>query len=284
MKFTYFISGVYFIPDTEKHRYTEPSKGSGVSAIGFGGEPSVVVSRLKKVVRAINEGHEIGSHGNGHFDGSRYSENQWDFENTQFKNILKNAWKHEPLSKPSWWDKYIEHEIVGFRAPHLEVGDGLTKSLVKQKYKYDTSNIQNMANWPELGVSPLDFPLAAVKIMGSGKNTISMDYNFYVVQSSAKRAADADLEKYEMEMLDTYQAYFNNNYYGSRAPVNIGHHFSLWNNGIYWSALKKFAIWACVQKEVICGTYSDFANFLQEQPSQDLAEIQRGQFPRVNRP
>ncbi|MFT4726339.1 MAG: hypothetical protein ACI9UN_000834 [Granulosicoccus sp.] len=50
-----------------------------------------------------------------------------------------------------------------------------------------------------------------------------MDYNFYVAQSNAKRAADVDLGKFAQEMLDTYKAYFNKNYYGSRAPVDIGH-------------------------------------------------------------
>jgi peptidoglycan/xylan/chitin deacetylase (PgdA/CDA1 family) len=283
VRFTYFVSGVYFIPDAEILTYTEPSKGAGASAVGFGGEPRVVISRLKKVVRAIYESHEIASHGNGHFDGGRYSENQWDLENTQFKKILKNAWKHEPNSKPRWWDSYVEYEIVGFRAPHLEVGDGLTKSLLNQRYRYDASNIRKMANWPALSDSLLEFPLAAVKIVGSSKNTISMDYNFYVAQSNAKRAVDAELEEFEQEMLDTYKAYFNNNYYGSRAPVDIAHHFSLWNKGIYWSALKRFVRWACVQKEVRCGTYSELANYLQEQSPEVLAEIRRGEFPKVNR-
>ncbi|MFT4726340.1 MAG: hypothetical protein ACI9UN_000835 [Granulosicoccus sp.] len=89
-------------------------------------------------------------------------------ENTQFKEILKTAWKHEPNSKPRWWDSYVEYAIVVFRAPHLEVGDGLAKSLVNQKYKYDTSCVQGMANWPTLSDSLLEFPLAVVKIVGSG--------------------------------------------------------------------------------------------------------------------
>lgn len=284
VKFTYFISGVYFIADLEKHNYTEPSKGKGISAIGFGGKPSVVIQRLKKVVRAIEEGHEIGSHGNGHFDGGAYTENQWNVENSQFKEILKNAWKHELGSKPSWWDNYVENDIVGFRAPHLEVGKGLTKSLETLKYKYDTSDIRNMNYWPTLDASLLDFPLASVKIVGSGKNTISMDYNFYVVQSNAERAPDENLGEFEQEMLQTYKAYFNNNYYGSRAPVDIGHHFSLWNKGIYWSALKKFANWACRKEEVICGTYSDLATYIKNQAPEVLAEVQLGRFPKIIQP
>ena len=284
IKFTYFVSGVYFIPDTEKHEYKEPSRGAGISAIGFGGKPSGVIDRLKNVVRAVNEGHEIASHGNGHFEGSRYSESQWDSEHTQFKEILKNAWSHEISSKPAWWDSYIENNIVGFRAPHLEVSLGLTRSLRRKNYRYNSSTVRKMASWPKADVLPLAFSLAAVKIIGSGKNTISMDYNFYVVQSSAKRALNEDLEKFELEMLNTYKAYFNSNYFGSGAPVDIGHHFSLWNKGIYWSALKKFIKWACVKDEVVCGTYSELANFIQIQSPQELAEIQRGEFPKRRQP
>lgn len=47
--------------------------------------------------------------------------------------------------------------------------------------------------------SRLDFSLAAVKTIGSGKNIISMDYNLNMVQSPAKRALNADLEKLEQE-------------------------------------------------------------------------------------
>ena len=84
------------------------------------------------------------------------------------------------------------------------------------------------------------FNLAMLRIQGSGKGTLSMDYNFFVAQS---RAA-ADPRRYEAareQTLQTYLHYFKTNYAGNRAPLHIGHHFTGYQGGAYNEALKSFA-------------------------------------------
>src|SRR5262245_60872689 len=50
VKFTYFISGVYFIPDAQRKLYDAPHGfGPGKSAIGFGGAASDIAVRYKNV-------------------------------------------------------------------------------------------------------------------------------------------------------------------------------------------------------------------------------------------
>ena len=62
-----------------------------------------------------------------------------------------------------------------------------------------------------------------LRIQGSGKGTLSMDYNFFVAQS---RAA-TDPRRYEAAREQT-----------NRAPLHIGHHFTGYQGGAYNEALK----------------------------------------------
>ena len=82
-----------------------------------------------------------------------------------------------------------------------------------------------MDYWPQKINGIWNFPLADLRIYDTGKPTLSMDYNFYYSQSGGK----PDLKnagKFREEMFNTYLAYFETNYYGNRAPIHIGHHFS----------------------------------------------------------
>src|SRR3954471_21039715 len=45
-KYTYFMSGTYFLPDAKKASYHAPHQKVGVSAIGFGGTPHKIELRL----------------------------------------------------------------------------------------------------------------------------------------------------------------------------------------------------------------------------------------------
>jgi hypothetical protein len=115
----------------------------------------------------------------------------------------------------------------------------------------------------------------------SNKRTLSMDYNMYVAQSGGRKGNEANFNQWENEVVDTYLKYFKANYLGNRAPLDIGHHFSLWNGGIYWRAMKRFAKEVCSIPEVVCGTYTDMANFLERQSPADLRDYQNGNFPKA---
>jgi hypothetical protein len=90
-KYTYFMSGTYFLPDSKKASYHGPHHAEGKSDIGFGGPAENVELRLQQVKKAHDEGHEMGSHANGHFDGSAWVEEDWDAEFAQFNPLIFKA-------------------------------------------------------------------------------------------------------------------------------------------------------------------------------------------------
>jgi hypothetical protein len=92
-----------------------------------------------------------------------------------------------------------------------------------------------------------------------------MDYNFYIADSHAKnilKRGTPQWQKDHDEMLATYLAYFNKNYHSNRAPIFIGHHFSEWNDGLYWDVMKETAREVCGKPYVRCATYWETENYL----------------------
>src|SRR5262249_35036741 len=156
----------------------------------------------------------------------------------------------------------FEHQrVVGFRAPYLGAGSGLFPALKAHGFRYDASRISPAAAWPDKVDSLWRFNLVPLRISGSGRGTLSMDYNFFVAQS---RAANDPRRRalYSEQMLATYLDYFRANYTGSRAPLHIGHHFFAYQGGVYNEALKAFARTVCGLPEVRCTTYERLADFM----------------------
>src|SRR3954466_12749456 len=61
VKLAYFMSGVYFLADTQKSLYTAPHGiGRSKSAIGWGGPESNIPLRYEQVQAALAEHHEMG--------------------------------------------------------------------------------------------------------------------------------------------------------------------------------------------------------------------------------
>jgi len=173
--------------------------------------------------------------------------------------------------------------VTGFRAPYLAKGAGLYGALKAHGLRYDTRGIGHANAWPEKIDGLWRFNLAMLRIKGSGRSTLSMDYNFFVAQS---RGA-TDPRRYEAareQMLQTYLAYFKANYSGNRAPLHIGHHFFGYQQGAYNEALKSFARAVCGLPEVRCGTYAKLADFMDQQSAQTLAAYRKGDFARAPTP
>jgi peptidoglycan/xylan/chitin deacetylase (PgdA/CDA1 family) len=276
LKFTYFISGVYYLTSADRGLYVEPQYGPGRSSIGFGGTPSEVQRRIEQTLLASQEGHEIASHANGHFDGRTYSESQWRSEFNQFSDILGSAWsRYMNGPVPSSWSE-VASSVGGFRAPVLGVGKGLWPILREKNFFYDTSRIAPANQWPTRIGGVWNFALAGLRTADTRRAVLSMDYNFYMADSGAKPGPRDQYPVYEKRMLDTYMNYFNSNYNGSRAPIHIGHHFSPWNGGAYWRAMKRFAAFACAQPDVICGTYTELTEYMKNhRPPQAAASDSR---------
>ena len=137
--------------------------------------------------------------------------------------------------------------------------------------------------WPEKRDGIWRFNLAEIKLAGSGRATLSMDYNFLVAQSGAAPIASRR-EQFRQQMLDSYLNYFRANYTGNRAPIHIGHHFSDYQNGAYRDALKAFARSVCGLPEVSCVTYRTLADVMDKLQPDMLAAYRKGDFPRASEP
>lgn len=252
VRFTYFISGVYYLTNAERTNYTSPHNPPGKSLIGFGTTPEEVAQRKALTLKAQGKGHEIGSHANGHFNGAPWTEAEWYNEFNQFKTFTEG-----------WIDPKT---ITGFRAPNLGTNNAMYDFLPAFGFIYDTSATSaKMDAWPtKNGNNFWQFFLPSIS-RGNGKRILAMDYNFFVANSGGTdliKRNDPRWQEFHDEMLTAYRNYFMHNYQGNRAPVYIGHHFSLWNDDLYYEVFKDFASEVCILPNVHCTTYSELVNYL----------------------
>ena len=281
LHFTFFVSGINFIADASRKVYEGPHQPRGASRINFGGTAEQVGRRVAYVNSLHASGHEIGSHAVGHFNGSGWSAGDWNKEFRAFSDIVKNVGTNNGL--PGTELAFAPSDVIGFRAPYLARSTGLYAALKANGFRYDTSGVAQSDAWPERIDGIWRFNLAMLRIAGSGKGTLSMDYNFFVAHSDAV----TDPRRYEMaraQTLNTYLHYFKVNYTGNRAPLHIGHHFSGFQGNVYNEALKSFARAVCGLPEVRCVTYAKLADFMDGQSAETLAAYRKGDFARVVAP
>lgn len=79
---TFFLSGIYLLPESKKSLYQPPNNPVGASDIGYLKDENVR-STLKYVREAWLDGHEIGTHFNGHFCGGSGSVGRWTADDWQ---------------------------------------------------------------------------------------------------------------------------------------------------------------------------------------------------------
>ncbi|BFO13986.1 hypothetical protein SHKM778_03740 [Streptomyces sp. KM77-8] len=118
---TYFLSGVYMLPEEKRDLYRPPQHSPGRSDIGFN-DAQGIAETVKQLRLAWLEGNEIGTHFNGHFCGSgggvgEWSVDEWKDEIAQAKSFVK-TWKTNTGMKnsaplPFDYDK----ELIGARTP-----------------------------------------------------------------------------------------------------------------------------------------------------------------------
>ncbi len=280
--FTFFISGTNFLADKKRHAYTAPHQPPGASKINFGGSPDDIRARIQFINLARKNGHEIGSHAVGHFDGRQWSTADWMQEFQSHKALIKNISRNNELDDASSFS-FSPEEVFGFRAPYLSTSSGLFEAMRQNKFVYDASGVGHANEWPEKKDGLWRFNLASLKISGSGKMTLSMDYNFYVAQSAAfNNPKSHDL--FREQMYATYMNYLRANYTGNRAPLHIGHHFSTFQGGVYNQALLSFARSVCGLPEIKCVTYAKLAEFLEGLSPEQSELYKKGAFPRATFP
>lgn len=317
--FTFFINPVYLLERSLGLQVYHAPHGNHGSAIGWGDNQADIATRLDNMNGAYIEGHEMGSHAVGHFDGSQWSVAEWNSEFTQFNYILDNVFSLNRIQPRTPEGLLFRKTIVGFRAPLLGYSAGLYQTLPKFGIRYDTSQqASGMDYWPEMrrDSATWNFPLARVAIPGTAKHYPTMDYNFCANDSLELLRQDPDLINYsgpdpmtgkilsnrgkrdclpvipdaekqfiKNRTIQAYMAYFNSNYYGNRAPVSIGHHFSPWMSGAYFDAMMYIADTVCRKPEVKCVTYHELMKFMNDSTKSGVVQAYRaGAFPKLPRP
>jgi hypothetical protein len=282
IRFTFFVSGINFLSNPKKHLYQGPNQSRGASRINFGGSAEDVRKRVAFMNALYRDGHEIASHAVGHFDGRGWGAAAWSTEFNSFDNLLSNVARNNELAAGEGF-AFTSKDIAGFRAPYLAHSPGLYATLARRGFRYDTSGTMPATAWPEKRDGIWRFNLAEIRLAGSGRATLSMDYNFLVAQSGAAPIASRRAQ-FRQQMLDSYLNYFRANYTGNRAPIHIGHHFTDYQNGAYREALKSFARMVCGLPEVRCVTYKALADYMDQLKPEMLAAYRKGEFPRASEP
>lgn len=314
-KVAHFISGVDFlmgsssrsIPGAVDHIYKPPRWTSGRrSDIGFGGDKGEVTRRITEMKKSMDAGMEIGGHANAHFNGSAWTADEWRYEFNLFNEYVYNVHKINGISenasgvRVSDWKNALDSHLKSFRAPYLGRGAGLWAAMGSSSWQvdggrrlsrmvYDASDVaQNPTSWPEKSNQGFWFMrMPVIPVPGLSRGVLAMDYNFYVAHSdnpNSPKDKPAMVGQFEEQMYAAYLNWFERNYYGNRAPLNIGHHFSTWNKGAYWKALKRFMTNVCNQPEVRCITGMEMAEILEKTPSATLNAYRHGEFDRGNTP
>lgn len=252
--FTYFLSCVYVITRQDRAIYHPPGMAAGRSNIGFAESRQDVAQRLRQIWTARLEGHEIASHGCGHFDGGEWSREAWKAEFGQFSSILADAWRINAIPfEPAGWRDFVDSEIIGFRAPYLSTGSGLFEALAETGFAYDASTVSSGPAAPAAkGIARFSLPM--IPEGPKARPVIAMDYNLFVRHSGGEERQDAD-GVFEERTLSALRAALEAQMAGERHPLQIGLHFTLMNDGAYWRALERFVQEACVEAEIRCVSY-----------------------------
>ncbi|MFE0875480.1 hypothetical protein ACFW4X_11455 [Streptomyces smyrnaeus] len=272
---TYFLSGIYTLPEDEAKRYSPPGHPPGASDIGYLKDKNVRAT-LRQVRKAWLDGSEIGTHFNGHFCGpdgvDSWSVEQWKSEIEQARWFVQN-WK-----TTTGWKKAralpfdYERELVGGRTPCLEGQENLLKAASQMGFRYDSSGNGTQV-WPDKRHGLWDLPLQQVPVPGRGFETLAMDYNFLANQSGT---VDGPVEKRPMwkrQMKNGLLQGFQRAYEGNRAPMIIGNHFEDWNGGIYMDAVEDVMKTVCRKDGVRCVSFRQLVDWLDAQDPRMLAKL-----------
>ncbi|MEB8341720.1 polysaccharide deacetylase family protein [Streptomyces endophyticus] len=279
---TFFLSGLYLLPESKQRLYRPPNNPVGASDIGYLTDAHIKET-LKYVRRAWLEGHEIGTHFNGHFcagPGSvaDWTPAQWRDEIDQATTFVKKwrthtGWKDLP-ALPFDYDK----ELVGGRTPCLLGQNGLLPTARELGWRYDASSPGGVQRWPDKRLGIWDLPLQAVPFPGRSFEVLSMDYNMLANQSlNSTRAPAANYPGWRKQSAQAYIQGFKRAYETNRAPFFIGNHFEEWNGGIYMDAvedaLKHIAATAEKHRDVRLVSFRQFTDWLDAQDPKTLTKL-----------
>lgn len=274
---TFFLSGVYAVPASKRNLYAPPQHPVGASDIGFFPE-RYVHSTLEQVGLAWHDGHEIGTHFNGHFCGAngvgRWSPQEWDVEIAQAKSFV-TSWRTNTgfTDLPPLPFDY-ERELIGGRTPCLEGQANLLRSTTVKKWRYDTSGTGRQV-WPTRFSNGLwNLPMQSIPFPGHPFEVISMDYNMMFNQSKTPKGDPGMRATWQAQAQDAFLAGFQRAYTTNRAPYVIGNHFEHWNGGIYMTAVETAITEMAAHPDVRFVSFRQLVDWLEAQQPAVLRKLQ----------
>ncbi|MEU8511151.1 hypothetical protein AB0C76_06140 [Kitasatospora sp. NPDC048722] len=276
---TFFLSGLYLLPESKKDLYRPPQHKVGASEIGYLSDQHIH-DTLENVHAAWLEGHEIGTHFNGHFCGStgvgKWSPEEWDSEIQQAMDFVTN-WRTNTgfTDLPALPFDYGK-ELIGSRTPCLEGQRNLLPTAVKRGWRYDSSGNGSQV-WPQKiqGGALWDLPLQSIPFPGHTFQVLSMDYNIMFNQCGPNTKADPALYPgFQAQARDAYLMGFDRTYNGNRAPYIIGNHFEEWNGGIYMNAVEDAFRSIASKPEVRLVSFRQLVDWLDAQDPAVLRKLQ----------
>ncbi|MFG2617223.1 hypothetical protein ACGFXC_06330 [Streptomyces sp. NPDC048507] len=274
---TFFLTGIYLLPDGKKQLYRPPQHPQGASAISYPTVPHVKTT-LEQLRGAWADGDEIGSHFNGHFCGPKgggdWSVDEWKSEIDQQYSFMKNWKTNTGFSKEAPLPFDPDREMVGGRAPCLEGQKNLLTAIKPYGWRYDASSSGDFQMWPSKKQDIWNFPLQLVPLQGKESQVLSMDFNFLYNQSGDSTQGDpTKFSAWETQTRMSYLNGFNRVYNGSRAPMFVGNHFEDWNGGIYMKAVEDVMRDVCPRSEVRCVSFKELSDWLDAQDPKVLAQL-----------
>lgn len=275
---TFFLSGLYLLPESKRELYRPPGNPVGASDIGYLSDEHIRAT-LTHVRQAWLDGHEVGTHFNGHFcsgSGSvaHWSPQDWRSEIEQAVSFVTN-WRTntgfadlEPL--PFDYGK----ELVGARTRCLLGQDALLPTARELGWRYDASSPGGDQRWPQKREGLWDLPLQSMPFPGHSFEVLSMDYNILANQSvNTTRGVPGNYPAWRTQATATYLGGFERAYETNRAPLFIGNHFEEWNGGIYMDAVEEALKGIADKKDVRLVSFRQFADWLDVQDPRLLAKL-----------
>lgn len=275
---TFFLSGLYLLPESKKTLYRPPGNPIGASDIGYLSDGHIKET-LKNVRRAWLDGHEIGTHFNGHFCAGSGSVGDWSASQWQSEIDQSISFVTEWRTNTGWTDLDplpfdYRKELVGGRTPCLLGQDNLLPTAKKLGWRYDASSPGGTQVWPTKRMNVWDLPLQGIPFPGHRFEVLSMDYNILANQSkNSTKGMPSRYPGWRDQATQAYISGFQRAYESNRAPFYIGNHFEEWNGGIYMDAVEDALKHIAGKPDVRLVSFRQFVDWLDVQDPVVLAKL-----------
>ncbi|MFJ9028244.1 hypothetical protein ACIRQP_06915 [Streptomyces sp. NPDC102274] len=284
---TFFLSGLYLLPESKKTLYRPPNNPVGASDIGYLTDGHIKET-LKNVRQAWLDGHEIGTHFNGHFCAGSGTVGDWTPQQWRSEIDQAVSFVTEWRTNSGWTDLDplpfdYRKELTGGRTPCLLGQENLLPTAKKLGWRYDASSPGGTQRWPDKKLDIWDFPLQQVPFPGHSFEVLSMDYNMLANQS--KNSTNGMTSRYadwREQATNAYLGGFQRAYESNRAPFFIGNHFEQWNGGIYMDAVEEALKGMAGKKDVRLVSFRQLTDWLDVQDPavlDKLRTLEVGQAP-----